>query len=85
MQANLGDQWTILFIAAIAYICTIVTIWIPITAIRLEDTPLGAISTRPSIRILDSWEVSVTLAITDRVIHISTVLTQGLDLSTAGH
>ena len=80
IQANLGDQLTILFIAGI------VTIWIPVTSIYFKGTPLGAInSTRPPIRILSSWETKVTLAIAKGVSHVSAVLTQGLILGAAGH
>ena len=80
IQANLGDQETILLIAGI------VTIWIPVTSIYFEDTPLGAIySTRPPIRVLSSWETKVTLAIAKGVSHVSAVLTQGLILSAASH
>ena len=73
MQANIGDQWTILFIAGI------VTIRNPVTARCLEDTPLlGAIGTRPPIRILNSWELNITFAIAEGVSHVFAIPTKRL-------
>ena len=82
-QTNPCDQWTILFIAGIAQISGIVTIWIPVTARCLEDT-LFAIFTRPPIRVLNSWEASVTLAFAELISHVFVVFTQGLSLGTTG-
>ena len=84
MQANLGDQWTILFVAGITYFSGIVTIWIPITMRRLEDT-LCALRTGPPIRVLNSRICRKTLTFAERVSHISAVLAEGLSLSDAGH
>lgn len=83
IKANLGDQWTITLIAGIPKFSSIPTIWIPVTAIYLEDTFFDPVGTRPSIRILNSWEPGVTLAIAEVVIHVFAVLTQGLGLSAA--
>ena len=83
IQANLGYQGTILFIARVARLFR-VTIWIPVTARRHEDT-LFTIFTRPPIRVLSSWVPKVTLAITKGVSHVTTVITQGFCLSTTGH
>ena len=79
MQANIGDQRTILFIAGI------VTIWIPVTSRRFEDTPLSAIGTRPPVGILNFWELGEALAITKGFSHVTAVLTQGLIPSAAGN
>ena len=49
----------------------------------MEDTLLGTICTRPSIRVLNYWKANVTFAITEIVIHVFTVLTQGLSPSAA--
>ena len=75
VQANLGDQGTILFIARVARLFS-VTIWIPVTARSLEDT-LFTIFTKPPVRVLSSWVPKVTLAITMGVSHVFTVVTQG--------
>lgn len=83
MQANLGEEWTILFIAGKTKFTSITTIRIPVTARRLEDT-LFATFTRPPIRIFDCWEGSITLFITQGVIHVSAVITQGLSQGAAG-
>ena len=77
-QANSGDHGTILFITGIVNFSCIVTIWMPVTARRLKDTLLGAIGTRPPIRILSSWEFSVTLSVAEGVGHVTTVVAQGL-------
>ena len=83
IQANMGDHWTVLFITGIAQFSGIIAIWKPITARRLEDTLFGAIGTRPSIRILKSWELRVTLALAERFSHVFVILTQGLNLRAA--
>ena len=85
MHANIGNQGAILFIAGILQFSTIITIWVPVTASRLEDTPLSAIGTGPPIRILNYWEVTVTFAIAEGEIHVSSIITQRLSLSAAGH
>ena len=78
IQANLGDQGTILLIAGI------VTIWIPVTSRCLEDTPFGAIkSTRPPMRVLSFWEKSIALAIAEGIFHVAAVLTQVVILGAA--
>ena len=82
IQANPGDWVTILFITGIAQFCGIVTIWIPVTAKGLKDALL-AIGTRPPIRVLNSWEISVTLALAEGVGHVTAVVTQGLILGAA--
>ena len=79
IQANLGYQGTIPFIARVARLFR-VTIWIPVTARRLEDT-LFTIFTTPPIRVLGSWVPKVTLAITKGGSHVFTVITQELYLS----
>ena len=78
IQANLGDQWTILFIAGI------VTIWIPVTSRCFEDTLFGAIGTRPPIWVLDFWELGVTFAIAEGISHVPAILAHGLSPSAAG-
>ena len=83
IQVNLGYQGTILFIARVARLFR-VTIWIPVTARRLEDT-LFTIFTRPPIRVLSSWVLKVTLAVTKGVSHVFTIFTQGFNLSATGH
>jgi len=83
IQANLGDQGTILLIAGIAQFSCVVAIWNSVTARRLEDTPLGAIGTGPPIRILNGWESSVTLAVAQGCSHVSAVVAQGLNLGAA--
>ena len=82
-QANSGDHGTILFITGIVNFSCIVTIWMPVTARRLKDTLLGAIGTGPPIRILSSWELSITLAVAERVGHVTAVVTHGLSLGAA--
>ena len=81
LQANLGDQRTILLIAGIDQFS--ITIWNPITAGRLEYT-LFAIFTRPSMRVLSFWEQSVTLTFAEVKSHVFAVLTQGLSLGATG-
>ena len=49
----------------------------------MENTLLGAIGARPPVWIFSSWELNVTLALTEEVGHVSSVLTQRLMLSTA--
>ena len=74
---------TILFITGIPQFSGIVTIWIPVTAKSLKDTPLGAIGTGPPIRILNFWELSITLAVAEGVGHVTAVVAQGLSLGAA--
>ena len=83
MQANIGDQRTIAFIAGVAHFSGIVTIWSPVTTGRLEDTPLGAIGTGPTVRVLNCWVLDVTLPIAEGVSHVCAVFTQGLCLGAA--
>ena len=72
-----------MLIAGIAQFSCVVAIWNSVTARRLEDTPLGAIGTGPPIRILSSWELSITLAVAERVGHVTAVVTHGLSLGAA--
>ena len=85
MQANPSDQWTILLIAGVANFSCIITIWISITSRRLEDTLLGAIGTRPTIRILNARIFSIALAFAEGFSHVCAIFAQGLSLSAAGH
>ena len=63
--------------------CAIVTVRYPITPRCVENTLLCAICARPPVWIFYSFEVKVTLAITEEVRHVTSVLTQGLLLCTA--
>ena len=83
IQANLGDQWTILLIAGKAQFSCIIAIWNSVTARRLEDTPLRSIGTRPPIRILNCWEFSETLAIAHGFSHVCAVVAKRLNLGAA--
>ena len=75
-EIDLSDQRTITFIA------TIFTIQHPITSSGVGNTLLGATGARPTIWILSQWEISITLALAEGILHITAVLTQRLVLRT---
>ena len=74
---------TTTFIAGFIGMCAVIAIRNLIATRCVEDTLLGII-TRPPIRIHNTWEVGVALALTKGGFHVLAILAQALVPSTAG-
>ena len=76
---------TTTFIAGFIGVCAIIAIRNLIATRGVEDTLLGVrVITRPPIRIHNTWEVGVALALTKGGFHVLAILAQTLVPSTAG-
>ena len=76
---------TITFIAGFIGVCAVIAIRNLIATRGVEDTLLGVrVITRPPIRIHNTWEVGVALALTKGGFHVLAILAQALVPSTAG-
>ena len=71
------------FIAGFIGLCAVIAIRNLIATRGVEDTLLGNI-TRPPIRIHNTWELGVALALTKGGFHVLAILAQTLVPSTAG-
>ena len=74
---------TITFIAGFIGLCAVIAIRNLIATRGVDDTLLGII-TRPPIRIHNTWEVGVALALTKGGFHVLAILAKALIPSTAG-
>ena len=74
---------TTTFIAGFLGMCAVIAIRNLIATRGVEDTLLGII-TRPPIRIHNTWEVGIALALTKGGFHVLAILAQTLVASTAG-
>ena len=76
---------TTTFIAGFIGVCAVIAIRNLIATRGVEDTFLGVrVITRPPIRIHNTWEVGVALALTKGGFHVLAILAQALVPSTAG-
>ena len=76
---------TTTFIAGFIGLCAVIAIRNLIATRGVEDTLLGVrVITRPPIRIHNTWEVGVALALTKGGFHVLAILAQALVPSTAG-
>ena len=76
---------TTTFIAGFIGVCAVIAIRNLIATRGVEDTLLGVrVITRPPIRIHNTWEVGVALALTKGGFHVLAILAQALVPSTAG-